>query len=372
MNARQLDALREAAPGGVDFDGLQVERNGGEYRFSTPRTEGEGLTEEQLRARADEAPWFVSNWHFWRREVGNPGSATYDFLRWLERGSERSVVERYEALAEGFARTWGQLRITASLGTDGHRRYDLRHEDDADREVSALEAHADPLDARELVTYDDRGHYRPLKTAPSLPTGWVYPDLDWEELVRTVEFVYPATIANWHRERNGDLDVTHFRECAERQTGIYDIIDGLSVESLEDAAEACCVDSQCLKRRMWDEDEETPLSIERGDGEFPCREPCSLFVTAARKFVTLDREDARPYEFELTPTEKEQLEEILDAVAEGRVDEIREADLNKGANRYRARYLRAKRMDERGLSGTPTYPEDHDDLAQEREADGGR
>ncbi|MEM4781505.1 MAG: hypothetical protein QXG03_08110, partial [Halalkalicoccus sp.] len=112
------------------------------------------------------------------------------------------------------------------------------------------------------------------------------------------------------------------------------------------------------KRRMWDEDEETDLDVERGDGEFPCREPCSLFITAARKFVTLGREDARTYEFELTPTEKEQIEEIIDAVAEGSVGEVREADLNEGANRYRTRYLRARRMREGDLSGTPTYPED--------------
>jgi hypothetical protein len=121
------------------------------------------------------------------------------------------------------------------------------------------------------------------------------------------------------------------------------------------------VDSQCLKRREWEFDEETPLDVDGGDGAFPCREPCSLVVAAARKWATLEREAERTYEFTLTPSEKEQLEEILDAVADGRVDDIREADVYDGANRYRARYLRAKRLDADGnLSGTPTRPDDED------------
>jgi hypothetical protein len=359
MNAAQRDALVAAAADGVDFDGLVVSPTDDGYRVSTADgTDGVG-TDEELRAFANENPWFVSNWYYWQQVVGG-GDARYAFLRWLERADERPVRDRYEALADGTSRTWGQLRIEARLGDDGRRRYAIRHEGDADVPERDLERYDDPLAVRELVKFDDRERYRPLKTAPTLPTGWTYPDLDGRELARTVDFVYPATVANWHREREGELDVSHFRETAERQTGIYDIVDELSVEELEAAAESCCVDSQCLKRRMWDEDGETELDVPRGEGEFPCREPCSLFVTAARKFVTLGREETRGYEFELTPTEKEQIEGIIDAVAEGRTEEIREADLNEDANRYRARYLRARRMDEHGLSGTPTYPEDHD------------
>lgn len=359
MNAAQLDAFLAAAPDGIEFDGLSVSSTDGGFVVSDADGTAEVETEAELRAFAEENPWFVSNWHYWNHVVGD-ADARYAFLRWLERAEERSVRERYEALADGVVRSWGQLRIETSLSEDGRRRYALRHEDDVDAHETELERYEDPLDVREIVKLDDRGRYRPLKTAPTLPTGWTYPDLDGRELVRTVDFVYPATVANWHRENEDELDVTHFREAAERQTGIYDVVDELSVEELEAAAESCCVDSQCLKRRVWDEDEETELDVPRGDGEFPCREPCSLFVTAARKFVTLGREETRSYEFELTPTEKEQLEEIVDAVADGRVEEIREADLNEGANRYRARYLRARRTDEHGLSGTPTYPEDHD------------
>ncbi|MFC6726629.1 DR2241 family protein, partial [Halobium palmae] len=197
--------------------------------------------------------------------------------------------------------------------------------------------------------------YRPLKTAPTLRRGWLFTDLSGAELVDCVDAFYPATVANWYREREGDLDVTDWTETAERQTGIYDVIDELDREAVERIAASCCVDSQCLKRRQWDYDEESELAAPRGDEAFPCREPCSLVVAAARKWTKLEREESRSYEFELTPSEKEQLEDLIDAVADDRIDEIREADLKEGANRYRARYLREKRVDADGtLSGTPT------------------
>ena len=123
-------------------------------------------------------------------------------------------------------------------------------------------------------------------------------------------------------------------------------------------AEACCVDSQCLKRREWQYDEETDLDVDGGDGVFPCREPCSLVIAAARRWTRLEGESEQTYEFELTPSEKEQIEEIVDAVADGRADEIREADTKEPANRYRARFLRAKRFDDEGnLCGVPTNRE---------------
>ena len=355
----QLDALVAAAGAeGVDLDGLRVEAHAGGYTFATPEETREGLDEAELRSVAAENPWYVSNWHYWcAHDRPEPEQA---FLRWVEGADERSVPERYEALADGGStESWGQLRIETRLGDHGERVYTVRHEDDADAAVEALEVHTDPLDARELVKYDDRGRYRPLKTAPTLPTGWAFVDLDGRGLGRTVDVVYPATIANWHLERRGELDVSHWRETMARQTGIYGVIEtwdrGEGHEHVERVAEACCVDSQCLRRREWQYDDETDLAVDGGDGEFPCREPCSVVVAAARQWTKLEGEQPRTYEFELTPSEKEQIEDIIDAVADGTADEVREADVYDGANRYRARYLRAKLFDEDGnLDGVPT------------------
>jgi hypothetical protein len=352
MRDDQLAALLDAAeadPEPVHLDGLRVGHDESGFAVETPTETVEGCPRDEAAETLRAHPRHVTNWWYWAEHVGHRSEPRFAFLRWIERAEEREVTERYDALADdGLAREWGELLVTARLDDDGERRYDLRHHGDAGAEVADLEVHEDPFEARDVVTFDERGRYRPLKTAPSLERGWAFPSLDGRALVETVEQVYPATIPNWHRERRGELDVTHWDETAARQTGIYGVVSDLPDEAVEWVAEACCVDSQCLKRREWDRSAEEPLSAERGDGAFPCREPCSLVVAAARKWTTLEREESRTYEFELTPSEKEQLEAIVDAVAEGETESIREADVYEGANRYRARYLRAKRFTDDG------------------------
>ncbi|WP_332898836.1 DR2241 family protein [Haladaptatus sp. CMSO5] len=341
MTDAQRAALREAAADGVSCDGLVVSKTDDGYTFETPATSHEGLSEEAFDAVATDHPWLVSNWDYWQR-LDDP--ARRAFLRYLERADETSVATRYEQLGDGIETEWGELSITASISGAGERTYRVCHIADAEAEKETLATYTDPLSARDIAKRDADGRYRPLKTAPTLVGGWEFVSLSGRELLQTVDFFYPATVANWYREQEGELDVTHFRETAERQTGIYDIIDELPAAAVEWVAEACCVDSQCLKRREWDEDAETPLSVPRGAGEFPCREPCSLVVAAARKWTKLEQESEQTYELTLTESEFEQVGELVEAVAEGRVDEIREADVSDGANRYRARYLRAKRM----------------------------
>jgi len=370
MTGEHVDALVATAPDGIDFDDLRVERAADGYAFETPAATHAGLDEAGLRAVAAESR-HATNWHFWHA-VAPQKADRFAFLRWLEPAGD--VDDRYDALADGVATEWGQLEVTVTLGEAGHRRYHLRHVDDAGRDPVALDTYDDPLDARDIATTDARDRYRPLKTAPSLRTGWRFADLGPTELVEAVEAFYPATIANWHREREGDLDVSHWRETMERQTGMYGVVKtwdrGEGYEHVNWVAEACCDDSQCLKRREWQYDEETALDVDGGDGAFPCREPCSLVVSAARRWTKLEAEEPRTYEFELTPSEKEQVEAIVDAVADGRTEEIREADVYEGANRYRARFLRAKLFDDDGnLAGTPTDPDENEDAAEAEATD---
>ena len=358
-----LDALGDRDPGDpIRFEGFSVERDDeGGYALvdgDAPVSVDERELHEALAERAPE----VTDWYVFERVVGEFGPRRA-FLRWIEDADGETVAARYAALAAGIERAWGELRITATVTDRGERRYDVRHADDAGVPVDDLDAYADPLDARELVTFDEKGRYRPLKTAPSLAGGWVFPDLGPRDLYETVETIYPATVANWHREREGELDVTHWRETMARQSGIYGVVKtwdrGEGYEHVNWVAEACCDDSQCLKRREWEYDDETDLDVDGGDGAFPCREPCSVVVSAARKWTRLESEQPRTYEFELTPSEKEQVEAIIDSVADGRIDEIREADTKEGANRYRTRFLRAKLFDDGGnLGGVPTDPDD--------------
>lgn len=393
MQPAQLDALQTAAENGpgVQFDGLYIhagdedyDREGG-YTFGTPEKERSGLSEGEFLDAAENDEAYVTNWYFWTHvvggsklkggvDIGEDHHHRRNFLRWLELAdqTETDVPGRYESLRDGISHEWGEIRITATLGEDGHRSYEIRHVADADVDADELDCYTDPLDLRELVKHDERGRYRPLKTAPSLQTGWLLTDLDQREVFEAVDdVIYPATVVNWNLERQGDLDVTHWEETIGRQSGIYGVVKtwnrGEGHEHVNWVAEACCDDSQCLKRREWQYNEETDLDVDGGDGVFPCREPCSLVISASRKWTRLEGEQTKTYEFDLTESEKEQVEAIIDAVADGRVDEIREADIYQGANRYRTRFLRAKRFDEEdNLSGTPTVV---DDTAADHEAE---
>ena len=351
---RGEDEQRERLRAGADDAG---------YALEVPERDvgHRGLDESAFReiARGDETAPYVTNWYYWEAVVGHRGRHRRAFLRHAEGAHHHSVPERYAALGDGMHTEWGEVVVTATLGANGERRYEIRHADDLGVDADTLESYEDPLAAREIATYDERGRYRPLKSAPSLVSGWVFENLDGRDAVETLDVLYPASVANWNLEREGELDVTHWSETAERQTGIYDVVEDLPREGVEWVAEACCVDSQCLKRREWQYDDGDELAAEGGSGAFPCREPCSLVVAAARKWTKLEAEETHTYEFELTPSEKEQIEAIIEAVADGRVDDIREADVYEGANRYRARFLRAKRFDEEGnLSGTPTHSEE--------------
>jgi hypothetical protein len=408
MDTEQVDALATAADDGVEFDGFAASTEGDGYVLATTAGSKTLIGEEDLPETAADYADYVTNWYFWHATAPQAENR-WTYLRWLERADELAVPERYGTLTgdadwsesetdrsesetdrseggadsddAGVVRTWGELRVTVTADADGDRSYELRHVEDADTPDSKLTDYEDPLDAREIAKHDDSGRYRPLKTAPSLQSGWRFADLGPADLVDAVDFFYPASVANWYREREGDLDVTHWRETVERQTGIYGVVQtwdrGDGHEHVDWVAEACCDDSQCLKRREWEYDEETDLSVDGGasgtpgkhggdtagggDGEFPCREPCSLVIAAARQWTKLEGEQSRTYEFELTPSEKEQVEEIIGAVADGRAGNIREADIYDGANRYRARFLRAKRFDDEGnLSGTPTEPDETD------------
>jgi len=363
-----LETLLARTSDGITFDGLRIETVDGEYTLETPDNEWHGLDEAALEDALETCEEYLTNWRYWQETVGGEGTARRSFLRRCEHAplpdaeeqttttEGLAVPARYDALRDGIDRQWGQLSITARFvdvdAPDGERVYDLWHVDDADSDLTDLEVYDDPRDAREIATDDGDGRYRPLKTAPTLVSGWAFTGLSGAELVETIGFLYPATIANWHRELRGNLDIDHWTETAERQTGIYDVIDDLPREAVDWMAEACCADSQCLRRREWEYDEDDTLDVDGGDGPFPCREPCSLVIAAARKWAILESEEEHTYELELTTSELNQLTDLIDAVADGRLDEIREADVNDGANRYRARYLRAKRFDEDGLETT--------------------
>jgi len=229
--------------------------------------------------------------------------------------------------------TFGQVLVRSSLPAG----YSLRHRDDAD--AANLELHEDPRAAREIAKLTEDGEYRPLKSSPNLRRGWEIRIPGARELAVAMNYLYPAGIVHWHLHRAGELEVTNFRENAARQSGIYKRIQHLSERGVQDAARACCEDAVCLKKTLWDVDGGTPLEMERGEGEIPCPEPCSVFISFGRRVRLFERErdlDAAG----LSPSEREDLVALVEAAASGEVRFAREAEFEEPLNERRMRYRR--------------------------------
>jgi hypothetical protein len=214
--------------------------------------------------------------------------------------------------------------------------YSLRHRDDAG--APGLKVYEDPRSAREIAKLTEEGEYRPLKSSPNLRRGWKIEIPDARGLALAMNYLYPAGVVHWHLERERRLEVTNFRENAARQSGIYKRIQRLSDRGVQDAARACCEDAVCLKRTLWDVDEETPLEMNRGEGEIPCPEPCSIFISFARRVRLFEREERDLDSAGLSPSEREDLAALVEAAATGEVRFAREAEFEEPLNERRMRY----------------------------------
>jgi 4Fe-4S iron-sulfur cluster binding domain/DR2241 stabilising domain len=227
-------------------------------------------------------------------------------------------------------RVFGQVLVRR----DPPAGYSLRHVADAGAE--GLKPYKDPRDAREIARLTEAGEHRPLKSSPNLREGWELRVADEKELAVAINYLYPAGMVHWYLHTEGRLRITNYRETAARQSGIYRRVRRLSDEGVRAAARACCEDAVCLKRVLWDVDEKTPLEMERGEDEIPCPEPCSVFVSFARRVRLFEREERDA--MGLSPSERGDLAALVEAAATGEVKFAREAEFEEPLNERRMRY----------------------------------
>lgn len=252
-----------------------------------------------------------------RRTRSVAAEAKYAFAAWVEEAED--------------GRVFGQVHIEA----DGSG-YSIRHVEDG----GELDVFTDPVEAREIARLTEGGEHRPLKSSPNLRRGWRLELSDGKELASAMDYLYPAGIVHWHLHREGRLQTTSFRENASRQSGMYERVRHLSDEAVQNAAKACCEDAVCLKKTLWDIDEDTPLEAERGEGGIPCPEPCSVFVSFARRIRSFEKEEIYADSGGLTPSERGDLLSLVEEAASGRVSFAREAEFEKPVNERRMRYRR--------------------------------
>ena len=247
-------------------------------------------------------------------------------------------------------RSFGQV-VVRPLPKGG---YGLRHVADAGVCGGDLDAHDDPRAAREIAKLTEEGEYRPLKSSPNLRRGWELRVGDDRGLFVAMNYLYPSGVVHWHLYRNGELEITSYRENAARQSGIYKRVQRLSDEGVQNAARACCEDAVCLKKTLWPVDENTPRLSEPGEGEVPCPEPCSIFVSFARRVRLFERENKRDLDaIGLSPSEKEDLSALVEAAATGSVEFAREAEFEEPLNERRMRYRKLTLVPKLKAAATP-------------------
>ena len=200
-----------------------------------------------------------------------------------------------DALAAGSARI-GQILIERAAGGG----WTLRHR--ADAGLEDMRAYASPVAARVLALVDDKGEYRPLKTAPNLRRGWRLDLPDLPAVRRALECFYPAQLALEAARCADRLAPTSLRETFGRQTGMYRITGKITTEQAETlVGEACRSDGGCLRTILWTIEPagRPPRSLpavkfdaahdQTGAGEpvlpLLCTEPCAIVVAAARDVV---------------------------------------------------------------------------------------
>ena len=257
-----------------------------------------------------------------RRDAANAAAEAREaFAAWVD----ESPADR--------GRLFGQVLVRPATPAG----YALRHLDDAD--ANGLRVYEDPRAAREIAKLTEAGEYRPLKSSPNLRRGWELRVEDARALATAMNYLYPAGVVHWYLHRKERLEITSFRQNAARQSGIYKRIQRLSDEGVQDAARACCEDAVCLKKTLWEVDEGTPLAMDRGSGEIPCPEPCSVFVSFARRVRLFEREKKRDLDaIGLSPSEKEDLAALVEAASTGEVRFAREAAFEEPLNERRMRY----------------------------------
>jgi hypothetical protein len=174
------------------------------------------------------------------------------------------------ALASGISVEFGQLT--------------LRAENEGTVLVAGPGAAADtvsptPAALRERVRYDERGRYRPLSGAKSMPGGWCARIAE-AALPDALDALYPLALEHLAAGVRAELRVVGLEEVLERQAGRYSVAASLDADGRRVASEVLC--RQCVRVPVW-RGEQIDAAEHGGVASIPCPEPCSVLVSLCRE-----------------------------------------------------------------------------------------
>ncbi|HEX8371628.1 MAG TPA: DR2241 family protein [Chthoniobacterales bacterium] len=188
--------------------------------------------------------------------------------------------------------------------------FELRHHRDEASE--ALKHYHSAEDAIELGKYDPVGRYRPLRTAPNLQQGWLLSLADIHEVVRALDFFYPAMLGTARAFEENRGAPTNLRDTLNRQTGMYRVAGKITNAQADALIGEVCHPSRCIKTITWQIESAFPVSavpaakldlrqdlLDRPSARggfipLPCEECCNILVAAARETVKKAATPASP------------------------------------------------------------------------------
>ena len=201
-------------------------------------------------------------------------------LPWLE---EKLALSRF---------TIGQVVVRSEMG-----RYRLCHAEDVEV-PGPLQPWVGAEAARELAKLDEKGEFRPLKSAPTLKRGWTLEVSDLESLRLALDYFYPAALGLAMKEQQGKLNPVPLRSNLARQTGMYRFTNTITDDqAVEMVAAGCNAECKCMRRITWGLTPDQPLygaaaikgelGESENNGAVPllCVEVCPQLVGDARKIA---------------------------------------------------------------------------------------
>lgn len=177
---------------------------------------------------------------------------------------------------------FGELYLTR----DKSGVFAVRHRNDRKSE-DGLEIVENCNDLRELAKFDSKGEYRPLKTAPTLRSGWVTKSDDATEFLARLDAIYPATFATWISYEKGELDPISLRDTLNRQTGMYKFAGSITDQMANEIMRSTC-GKGCVRLIAWPIENDCPVSrLKAAKGTLPiiCTEACTFAVSEARRLA---------------------------------------------------------------------------------------
>lgn len=177
---------------------------------------------------------------------------------------------------------FGEIYLTR----DKEGTFAARHRDDRGSE-DGLERIDSREELRELAKFDAEGEYRPLKTAPTLRSGWITKTGEAAEFLSRLDALYPGVFATWVAYQNGEIDPVPLRDTLERQTGMYKFSSSITDQMANEIMRSTC-GKGCIRVITWPIDSRCPVSRLKPPAKILpviCTEACTFAVSEARRLA---------------------------------------------------------------------------------------